>query len=163
MINKNLVKFFCLVLVMMPISVNAEIVSFTLPTWGDIDQTNPVLRAGSNPSPSDRIGIRGNDTVLTAFQFCTELGYDYISSLADGQSNPVVTFENNEWRERGEESSFLRIDCDDGIVASSTNVTNIMLDVPDYTDQFNFMMIIYAMGFFMAVIYAFRGLVKLFI
>jgi hypothetical protein len=164
--NTSFIVFFSLVLFMGTFFfVFAEDVKFSQPTWGDVDQENPTLKSGDSPSVNDRIGYEGSDQLLTAFQFCSEFGHDFVTYLDAGTSDPTVTFKNDEWKESGGKGVFLNIVCDDGVVASTTpqEINVVIPNFPDYSVFFQFFMILFSSIGFMFFVHSFMHIIKKFL
>lgn len=139
---------------------------YVYPTWNDIDQTNPDTKPNDAPDPSDRISYDGSDELSTAFQFCAELDYSYVSHLSDGTANPSAVWEPPEqhWEQKGNKDTFLQIICDDGSTGSTTDiVVDVQIDIPDYTDYIKYFLVFFTSIFFIMVAYYFRCLVIKFV
>jgi hypothetical protein len=164
----KLSKILIALLIIAPVGVFAAPQTYVFPTWDDIDQTNPPTKNNDEPDPTDRIAFDGSDELITAFTFCSQLGYSYTSHLADSSSNPSAVYEppEDEWEQKGNKDTYLQIVCDDGVVSSST--ADITVDVtipnqPDYTDYFKFFMIIFSSMTFMGFVVYFTSLVRKFL
>ncbi len=163
----NFIKLLTLSFFLLPSFVLANSVVYTFPTYDDIDQTNPPEKSGDAPDPSDRISFDGEDQLITAFTFCNQLGYSYVSHLADSTTNPSAVYEppEDEWEQKGNKDTFLSITCDDGVVSSSSDIT---VDVtipnfPDYTEFHKWYFIILSSVFFLFIIWYIKCIVRKFL
>lgn len=148
-----------------PFFASAETVTFDFPSWSDIDQTNPPTKAGDAPDPSDRIAYEGADQAMTAFMFCSQLSYSYVSYLTGGQVNPSsILNSDNEWEQKGNENAFLQIVCDDGVVASSSDITvTVQSNEVDYSVYYEFFMYLFSSVFFMVMVLSFMHITRKFL
>jgi hypothetical protein len=143
--------------------VYAVNITYNNPVWGDIDQENPPEEPVTHSLDTD-IGFNGGEALLTAYHFCDSLGYSYVTHLSDGTVNPSVIWNNDRWEDAQNKDDFLQIVCDDGTVSTSS-VPDIIVDVvvPDYTDLFEYLLIIVSSVFFGLVVVYSSSLVRKFV